>query len=398
MAQFQTNWVEWPKNGGERLWSLSTQTIKIMSKRDYYEILGVNKTATTDELKKAYRKLALKYHPDKGGDAEAEGKFKEINEAYSVLSDPEKRKAYDQYGHDGPFGANSGGFKQNYQQYGGFNGQNMDFDLGDLGGFGDIFETFFGSSRGRSTRRKKRGADIEARIKIDFMEAAFGAEKDFKLLKMNVCDRCYGTGAEPGVGQKTCPTCHGKGQITTQARTVFGTFAQTAICPECQGIGKVPEKKCSKCSGEAKIKEQITLKVKIPAGIDNGQTIKLTGKGEAGGRGEEPGDLYLVVQVSQDRRFERDGFDIRSNAEINFPQAALGTTIAIETIDGKVNLKIPSGTQSGKTFRLSDRGIIKLNNKSRGDHLVTVIVKTPTSLTRKQKNLLEEFDNNKGWF
>jgi len=226
----------------------------------------------------------------------------------------------------------------------------------------------------------------------------FGAEKNFKLLKMNQCDRCKGEGSEPGSSTKTCPTCHGNGQVSTQARTVFGTFAQTAVCPECQGAGKIPEKKCSKCDGKGRIKEQVNIKVKIPAGIDNGQTIRLEGKGEAAPRGGSSGDLYLHVRVSPDKRFQRNGFDIHSETEITFPQAALGVTVEIETIDGKVKLKVPAGTQSGKIFKLSDKGVPKINSRSRGDQLVTVLVKTPTSLSRKQKKLLEEFDEGKGWF
>ncbi len=367
-------------------------------KRDYYEILGVSKNATTDELKKAYRKLALQYHPDKGGGKENEAKFKEINEAYSVLSDPQKRKAYDQFGHSGPFAAGNGGFNQQYQQYGGMGGQNINFDFSDLGGFGDIFETFFGGGGRTATKRKARGADIAAEIRVNFAEAVFGADKDFKILKMNECDRCHGDGAEPGAGTKTCPTCGGKGQVSTQARTIFGTFAQTATCPECHGKGKVPEKKCSKCSGAGRVKEQITLKVKIPAGIDDGQTIKLNGKGEAAEHGGQAGDLYLRINVNPDKRFQRDGYNITSQSEVSFPEAALGTTIDVETIEGKVKLKVPAGTQSGKVFKLSNKGVPGLSGKSRGDHLVTVLVKTPTNLSRKQKKLLEEFKNDKGWF
>jgi molecular chaperone DnaJ len=368
-----------------------------MSKRDYYEILGVSKSATTDELKKAYRKLALQYHPDKNGGKENEAKFKEVNEAYSVLSDPEKRQAYDQFGHNGPFGA-GGDFNQNYQQYGGFDGQNINFDFGDLGGFGDIFETFFGGGRNSRSRKKNRGADIEAEIRIDFREAVFGTEKDFKLLKMNRCDHCHGDGAEPGVGLKTCPNCHGQGQISKQSKTIFGTFAQIATCPECQGKGKVPEKKCSKCSGAGRVKEQTTLKVKIPAGINSGQGIRLEGKGEAAEHNGSSGDLYLRVKVTPDKRFERNGFDIYSEKEITFPQASLGTMVEVETIDGKVKLKVPTGTQSGKVFKLSDRGIPKLNSKNRGDHLVTILVKTPTNLSRNQKKLLAEFEADNSWF
>ncbi|MDD5693432.1 MAG: molecular chaperone DnaJ [Patescibacteria group bacterium] len=367
-------------------------------KRDYYEILGVSKNANNDELKKAYRKLALQHHPDKGGGKESEAKFKEINEAYSVLSDPEKRKAYDQFGHSGPFGAGNGGFNQQYQQYGGFNGQNINFDFSDLGGFGDIFETFFGGGGNSRSRQQNRGSDIEAEIRIDFREAVFGAEKDFKILKNNRCDRCKGDGSEPGTGQKTCPTCQGKGQVQSQSRTIFGTFAQTAICPECHGKGKISEKKCSKCGGNGRIKEQVTVKVKIPAGIDDGQSIRINGQGEAAEYGGVAGDLYLRMRVIPDKRFERDGFDIMSNSEISFPQAALGTNVEVETVDGKVILKVPAGTQSGKVFRLSNHGVPRLSGKNRGDHLVTVLVKTPTNISRKQKKLLEEFDSDKSWF
>ncbi len=369
-------------------------------KKDYYEVLGVSKTASDVELKKAYRKLAMKYHPDKGGGAEAEAKFKEINEAYSVLSDATKRKNYDQFGHNGPFGAGNGpsgtgGF--NYQQYGGF-GQGVEFDMSDLGGFGDIFETFFGGG-GRSTSRKaQKGNDIHAEIRIDFKEAVFGVEKDFNLLKMNTCSKCKGNGAEPGTTFKTCPTCHGSGQIQTQSRTIFGTFSSASICSDCFGKGKIPEKKCSKCSGEGRLKEQVTIKVKIPAGIDDAQKIRISGAGEAGKQGVPPGDLYLRVNINRDKKFSRSGFDILSEVEITFPQAALGSNVEVETVDGKLKLKIPAGTQSGKVFKLSDHGVPKLHSNKRGDHLVTVIVKTPTSLSRKQKQLLEEFDKDKSWF
>ncbi len=365
-------------------------------KKDYYDVLGVSKNATNDELKKAYRKLALKHHPDKGGGKESEAKFKEINEAYSVLSDSEKRKAYDQFGHSGPYGSGNGGFNQQYQQSGGFNGQNVDFDFSDLGGFGDIFETFFGGGRG--SQQRNRGSDIEASIRIDFREAVFGVEKDFKMLKNNQCSRCKGGGVEPGSGQKTCPTCHGKGQVQSQSRTIFGSFSQNSICPECHGKGNIPEKKCSKCGGNGRIKEQVTVKVKIPAGIDDGQSIRINGQGEAAEHGGTAGDLYLRIKVISDRRFVRVGFDIKNEVEITFPEAALGTKIDIETIDGKVSLKIPPGTQSRKVFRLTNRGVPKLSNKNRGDHLVTINVITPTNLTRKQKKLLEEFSSDNGWF
>lgn len=366
-------------------------------KRDYYEVLGVSKNASVDELKKAYRKLALQYHPDKGGGKEAESKFKEINEAYSILSDPEKRKTYDQFGHSGPFGAGNGPSGYQSQQYGGFNPNNINIDFEDLGGFGDIFETFFGGG-GRSTRRKRRGADIEAEIRISFEAAAFGTEEDFKLLKMNLCSKCQGEGVEPGSSLKNCSTCHGSGKINTQTRTFLGTFAQTTTCQECEGSGKIPEKRCSKCAGKGRLKEQVTLKVKIPAGIDDEQIIRLEGKGEVAERGGIPGDLYLHVRVAPDKRFKREGIDLLETAELTFPEATLGTTIDVETLEGKIKLKIPAGTQSGKMFKLSGQGIKKINSKERGDILVTIQVKTPTNLTRKQKKLLEEFASDKGWF
>lgn len=368
------------------------------NKRDYYEILGVGKTASDDEIKKAYRKKAMKYHPDKGGSKEDEERFKEANESYQILSDAQKRKQYDQFGHNGPYGAGNGPSGNGGNgQYGGFNTGGFNVNMDDLGGFGDIFDTFFGGGGGRSSR-SRRGADIQAEMRITFEEAVFGVEKDFSLLKMNGCDKCKGNGAEPGSGEKKCPTCQGRGQVQTEQHTIFGTFAQAAVCPECHGKGKVPEKKCTKCHGEGRLKEQVTIKVRIPAGIDHGQTIKVSGKGEAGEYGTPAGDLYLIVRVAADNRFLRDGYNIHSETEISFPEAALGTTVEVGTIDGKVKLKVPAGTQSGKVFKLSDRGVPHLNGKNRGDHLVSVIVKTPTKLSHKQKQLLEEFSKEKIWF
>jgi len=372
-----------------------------MAKRDYYDILGVAKGATDAEIKKAYRKAAMQFHPDKGGSKEDEEKFKEANEAYSVLSDAQKRKSYDQFGHANPNGAGNGaGAGQGqYGGFGGFGQGGYNVNMDDLGGFGDIFETFFGGGGGgRGRSRVRKGADIEAELRIEFEEAVFGVERDFALYKMNGCDRCKGSGAEPGSSHKTCPTCHGQGQVQTEQHTIFGTFASAQVCPECHGEGKVPEKKCTKCHGEGRLKEQVEIKVKIPAGINDGQTIKVAGKGEAGELGVPAGDLYLHIRVASDKRFVRDGYNIESEVEISFPQAALGTTVEVETIDGKVKLRVPAGTQSGKIFKLSDRGVPQLHGNRRGDHLVTVIVKTPTKLTGKQKKLLEEFSEGKGWF
>lgn len=364
-------------------------------KRDYYEILGLSKNATADEIKKAYRKLALKYHPDKGGTKEDEAKFKEVNEAYQILSDPQKKQTYDQFGHAGPqMGGGSSGFDWGqYQQ--GFNSQGFNVNFEDLGGIGDIFEMFTGGGR---SRKPRRGADVEAAISIDFSDVIAGAEKEITLDKYNVCDRCKGDGAEPGSGRKTCPTCGGSGQIRKEQHTMFGTFAQTATCETCGGTGKIPEKPCSKCHGEGRIKEHKSIKVKIPAGIEDGQSIRIEGEGEAGPAGVPPGDLYLHVRVQPDSRFRREGANIFSEIKISFPKAALGTEVDVETVHGVVTLKVPAGTQSGKTFKLSDRGLPQLHSSRKGDHLVTIIVETPTKLSGKQKKLLEEFESDKSWF
>jgi molecular chaperone DnaJ len=369
-----------------------------MAKRDYYDILGVARGATDADIKKAYRKMAMKYHPDKGGSKEDEEKFKEANEAYSVLSDAQKRKSYDQFGHANPGGAGNAGGNPYGGGYGGFDASGFNINMDDLGGFGDIFETFFGGGGGRGRSRVRKGADVEADMRISFEEAVFGVERDFALLKMNNCDRCHGNGAEPGSAMKTCPTCHGQGQVQTEQRTIFGTFASAQVCPECHGERQVPEKKCTKCHGEGRLKEQVEIKVKIPAGINEGQTIKISGSGEAGEHGVPAGDLYLHIKVAGDKRFVRNGYNIENEVEISFPQAALGTTVEVETIDGILKLKVSAGTQSGKVFKLIDHGVPQLHGRQRGDHLVTVIVKTPTKLSAKQKKLLEEFDGGKGWF
>ncbi|MDP2708698.1 MAG: molecular chaperone DnaJ [bacterium] len=351
--------------------------------KDYYNILGVDKNASADEIKKAFREKAHKYHPDKTGGDEA--KFKEANEAYQVLGNPKKRAQYDQFGSgfEQAGGGGGGGFSG---FDGGFN-INMD-DLGDImGGFGDIFG--FGNGGGRS-RRARRGSDIEVILNVSFYEAVFGVEREISLKKNVTCPRCKGNGAEPGTGMETCPTCHGSGRVIKTQRTILGQMQVQSTCPTCQGEGKIIKEKCHQCKGGGVISEIANLNIKIPAGIDNGETIRYSGQGEAAPAGGQAGDLYIKVRVAPDKRFTRHGDDILSKAEISVATAALGGKIDVETVDGMVELKIPEGTQSGRVFKLKGKGVTILNGRGRGDHLVEVIVKTPTGLTRRQKEQLRE--------
>lgn len=363
--------------------------------KDYYQTLGVTKNATQEEVKKAYYKLAHKHHPHKGGD---ESKMKEINEAYSVLGKEEKRKQYDQYGSTFDQARSQGGFSgfggfrdfsdfaEAYQNGGGQQQENgFSFDMGDLG---DVFGDLFGGGRGRKTR--SRGSDIEAELSIDFQEAVFGIEKELKLNKDVACKKCNGEGGEPGSKSSTCSTCQGTGQVI---KSIGFGIGFPSVCPDCQGAGKKVDKKCTQCHGKGVVKETESVKVKIPAGIDNGQSIRLPSKGQAGAKGAGAGDLYLRIKVVPDFRFHRNGFNIETRADISFSQAALGDKIEIETIDGKVKLKIPEGTQSGKVFSIKDKGVPHLQSKGRGDQLVEVIVKTPKNLNRKQKELLKELED-----
>jgi molecular chaperone DnaJ len=349
---------------------------------DYYKILGVDKGASQDEIKKAFRKKAHEYHPDKATGDEA--KFKEANEAYQVLGDEKKRAQYDQFG--------SAGF-QNGQAGGGFGGFssggiNMD-DLGDIfGGFGDIFGGFGGGS----SRRPSRGHDIQTILVITFEEAVHGVEKEVSLRRQVKCDRCNGEGAEPGAKVETCSTCRGTGKVTGVQRTILGNMQVQSVCPDCQGEGKTFSAKCNKCSGTGVMQENSKIKVKIPAGIDDGETIRLSGQGEAGQKGAPSGDLYLKISVRGDSKFERYGYDIHSKAFISFTQAALGDKIDIETINGSVKLKIPAGTQSGTNFKLRGKGVQRLRGSGKGDHIVKVQVQTPTNLNKKQKELLKELE------
>lgn len=354
--------------------------------KDYYKTLGVDKGASQEEIKKAFRKLAHQYHPDKTHGDEA--KFKEINEAYQVVGDEKKRAQYDRFGADFAQGGGHGGGFQGFEGFGGegFN-INMD-DLGDMfGGFGDIF----GFGGGRSSK-KKQGRDIQISATVTFSEAAFGVEKEIKLNKAVQCDHCHGNGAEPGTAVETCKTCNGQGRVMRVQRTMLGAIQTQATCPDCQGEGKTYAVKCKKCTGHGIVKEVVNLKIMIPAGIDNGQSIRLGGQGEAGERGAPAGDLYVNIRLEPSREFRRDGFTVLNDVNIGFTMAALGGKIEVPTIDGVVTLKIPEGTQSGKQFLLRDHGIQKLNGRGRGDHIVTIIVKTPTSLNRAQRKALEDLN------
>lgn len=349
--------------------------------KDYYSLLGVNKSASPVEIKKAYRKKAHEHHPDKGGDAE---KFKEINEAYQILGNPEKKAQFDQFGSAfNQAGGQDGG-------YGGFSSQGFNINLDDLG---DMFGDFFGGGGSReSSQGSKRGNDIETLVNIDFKEAIFGTEKEIKLTKNNKCDHCDGHGVEPGASIDTCKTCKGKGRVTRIQRTILGAMQVQASCSDCGGDGKTFSKKCVKCTGVGVTRGQANIKVRIPAGIDSEQSIRLNGQGDAGYNCATPGDLYLLVRVKPDLKFKRIGDTIYSREEISFTQAALGDKIEIETVNGLLKLSIPDGTQNGTKFKLRDKGVPHINKKTRGDHLVEIFVKTPTKLSRAQKRLFKELE------
>lgn len=362
-----------------------------MSKRDYYEILGLQKDASDDEIKKAFRKAAVKYHPDKeGGD---ETKFKEASEAYEVLKDSAKRQRYDQFGHAGVGGASGGGASGNpFEGFGGFGGQNVHFDFGD-GGLGDIFGQFFGGGQQRS-QGPTRGRDVEASIQLTFEEAVFGVEEKITLDMDDECSHCHGTTVEPGHDMKTCPTCKGAGQQTRIMNTIFGQIQQAVTCETCQGRGKVPEKVCTVCRGRGTERRKQAITLKVPAGIDDGATIRLKERGEAIGGGAK-GDLYVHVRVQAHKKFTREGDIILSEEHVSMIDAALGTEIDVDTVDGAVRMKVPAGTQSGTDFKLSNHGVPHMRSSARGPHIVSIIVDTPTKLTKKQKELLEQFEGTK---
>lgn len=361
--------------------------------KDYYKILGVERNATEKDIKTAFYKLAHKYHPDKGGD---EKKFKEINEAYQILSNKEKRAQYDQFGRVFE-GAGAG--PQGGPGFEGFDFRNFGFGQGSAAGFnfeglGDIFEEIFGGGAGfggaRQRRDFRRGKDIQVDIEIPLEETLNNQEKEIVLNKHAVCSRCNGKGAEPGSSVKECFSCRGTGQVQQMKRTFFGTITQTVICPECNGQGSKPKKPCNVCRGEGRIKEKETIKISIPAGVDSNQVLKVKGKGEAGKRGGPSGDLYLRIFVKEHSIFERKGDDLYSNVDISFPQAALGDEIEIPTLEGKkILLKVPEGTESGKVFKISNKGIPHFGGYGRGNLYIELNIRTPKKLSKKQKELLE---------
>lgn len=356
-------------------------------KKDYYEILGIAKDASADEIKKAFRKLAVKYHPDKEGGDEA--KFKEANEAYEVLKDSTKRQRYDQFGHAGVGGASGGGGNpfDGFQGFGG-QGQNMHFDFGD-GGLGDIFSSFFGGQQSSRRTAEDMGRDVQTDFTLSFEEAIFGIEKTVHIEMNDVCSHCKGKRAEPGHDLKTCETCKGSGQVVHQMNTVFGAIQQASVCHTCKGRGKIPEKDCTVCKAKGVERTKQDITIKIPAGIDDGSVIRLREHGEAAANGNK-GDLYVQINVKPHKKFTREGDLILSSEHVGMIEAALGTEIEVETVDGKVKMKVPAGTQSGTDFKLSDHGVPHIRDKSRGAHIVTILVDTPTNLSKEQKKILEE--------
>ena len=351
-------------------------------KRDYYEVLGVGRGASEDEIKKAYKKMARKYHPDLNpGDKEAEEKFKEVNEAYEVLSDANKKARYDQYGH--------AGVDPNFGAGAGFDGG---FDFGDLG---DIFGSFFGGGFGGGRRTNpnapQRGESTRMSLTISFEEAAFGCEKAVTVERMEQCETCHGSGCAAGTTPEVCPDCHGTGTVQVRRQTPMGVFATSSPCPKCGGKGRIIHQPCTDCRGSGAVRKRKTIKATIPAGIDNGQTISIRGQGNAGKNGGAPGDLLITITVRPHELFRREGTSVLCEAPITFTQAVLGAELEIPTIDGKVKYTLPEGTQSGTTFRLKGKGIPSINGRGRGDQYVTVYIETPRNLNREQKEALKKF-------
>ena len=351
-----------------------------MSKRDYYEVLGVSKSASQDEIKKAYRKLARQYHPDVNkDDPNAAEKFKEVSEAYEVLSDSDKRARYDQFGHADPtqgagFGGNAG--------------------FGDFGGFGDIFDMFFG---GRQQRGPQRGQDLEYELEVDFEDAAFGVEEEIQIPRTETCSTCGGSGAKPGTNPKTCSACQGTGEQQSVVNTPFGRMVNRRVCSVCRGHGVMIEHPCPDCHGQGRKRVRRMVKIKVPAGVDTGTRLRMPGAGESSPNGGQPGDLHIVIRVREHEVFEREGINVYIDVPLTFVQVALGDEIEVPTLDGDVKLRIPEGTQSGTSFRLRGKGIPRLGSSGqRGDQHVRVHVITPTNLTERQRELLRDLGKELG--
>ncbi|NCS25045.1 MAG: molecular chaperone DnaJ [Microcystis aeruginosa BS13-02] len=353
---------------------------------DYYEILGVSRDAGKEDIKRAYRRLARKYHPDVNKEPGAEEYFKEINRAYEILSEPETRNRYDRFGEAGVSGGAAG------------------FDPDNMGGFADIFETIFsgfGGMGGQTTARRRtgptRGEDLRLDFRLKFREAVFGGEKEIRIRHLETCQTCKGSGARPGTSSRTCTTCSGTGQVRRATRTPFGTFAQVSVCPTCDGTGEVIEEKCDVCGGSGRKQETKKLKITIPAGVDNGMKLRIAREGDAGLKGGPPGDLFVYLTVETDTEFQREGNDIKSNISISYIQAILGCTIKVNTVDGQEDLTIPAGTQPNTVLILENKGVPKLGNPvSRGDHRITVKISIPTSVKGEERDLLEKIAKVRG--
>ena len=355
--------------------------------RDYYEILGVSRDADKEEMKSAYRRLARKYHPDVNKEPGAEERFKEINRAYEVLSEPETRARYDRFGEQGVSGAGAAGFQ----------------DFGDMGGFADIFESIFSGfagGTGQSQRRRSgpvRGDDLRLDLKLDFREAVFGGEKEIRISHLETFEVCSGSGAKPGTRPRTCSTCSGSGQVRRVTRTPFGSFTQVSTCPTCNGTGMVIEDKCDACEGKGANQVTKKLKITIPAGVDNGTRLRISNEGDAGTRGGAPGDLYVYLFVNEDEEFQRDGINVLSEIKVSYLQAILGCHLQVNTVDGLVQMTIPPGTQPNTVTKLENRGVPRLGNPvSRGDHMITVLIDIPTKITPDERELLEKLAKIKG--
>ena len=354
--------------------------------RDYYEILGVSREADKDELKQSYRRLARKYHPDVNKEPGAEDRFKEINLAYEVLSEPETRARYDRFGEAGVSGA--GGFQ----------------DPGDMGGFADIFESFFSGfsgNMGTQTARRRsgpaRGDDLRLDLKLEFREAIFGGEKEIRISHLETCNTCTGSGAKPGTRPRTCTMCNGGGQVRRATRTPFGSFTQVSVCPTCNGTGQMIEEKCEVCGGNGQKQETKKLKITIPAGVDNGTRLRVSNEGDAGQRSGPPGDLYVYLFVNEDAEFHREGINILSELKISYLQAILGCRVGVNTVDGEHELLIPAGTQADTVLTLESKGVPKLGNPvSRGDHLITILIDIPTRISPEERELLEKLAKLRG--